>query len=557
MSYLKRFKLHLGVSWLCGSYCHLFFRTFRRVTISGIRTCKPVWPNSFVGVWIIRASGGFTAANTSGLLTATRTHRQLVLLTVVLCAVRIRSAALKWRVDRCTSLRAFSRQDSATVTLLRLGVRTHQLPVIPRWIYAGTPTGQFITQAEIGRSGGLANGDRFIAVTLRDQNPENADAVGKTWISLNGTSGQFIARNRAQSNVGQLVINVPYSSGTALQGTSGTEYKRDIKDADLSEAVNRIDALRMVNFVYKDDEKNRERFGIIAEEAELVAPQYIKHNREPVADIIDEYGNKIGEETRDRPSIDNNPIVMDLLGYVKDLKLQVDELKRRSQNKQASNKSPQCGLSFIRMEYRRRNPLVAHFRCWRIMARWLLLWLLMRLMRLRFSALAEGKIRPSCTCQGVINLPVIFALINSQLIARHGNDFSFLECVCIPCHSFALGVEKNLLVYWRLPSRSLYDSESSTISVPFCPCLMGSLRISPVIMCFPRSWGVSAPNYKDSMDDFTSCCVFATTSDARFVGFAGVNPPLPQFELKADRNALRGALRQIACKPFETFLAGR
>ncbi|WEY17697.1 endolysin [Vibrio phage Vc1] len=33
----------------------------------------------------------------------------------------------------------------------------------------------------------------------------------------------------------------------------------------MSEAVKRIDALRMVNFVYKDDEKNRERFGIIAE----------------------------------------------------------------------------------------------------------------------------------------------------------------------------------------------------------------------------------------------------------------------------------------------------
>ncbi|ENL8725217.1 tail fiber domain-containing protein [Citrobacter amalonaticus] len=112
-----------------------------------------------------------------------------------------------------------------------------------------------------------------------------------------------------------------------LQGTSGLAFKHGVKDADLAEAVNRIDALRMVNFVYNDDEQKRVRFGVIAEEAEQVAPQYIKHNSEPVADILDEEGNKIGEETRDRPSVDNNPIVMDLLGYVKHLKAEIEMLK--------------------------------------------------------------------------------------------------------------------------------------------------------------------------------------------------------------------------------------
>ncbi|HID9689680.1 TPA: tail fiber domain-containing protein [Citrobacter amalonaticus] len=121
---------------------------------------------------------------------------------------------------------------------------------------------------------------------------------------------------------------MPSASGTiALQGTSGLAYKHSVKDADLAEAVGRIDALRMVNFVYNDDEQNRERFGFIAEEAEQVAPQYIKHNSEPTADILDKDGNKIGEETRDRPSVDNNPIVMDLLGYVKHLKAEIEMLK--------------------------------------------------------------------------------------------------------------------------------------------------------------------------------------------------------------------------------------
>lgn len=296
-----------------------------------------VRPNSFVGVWIIRASGGFSAANTSwsvinsdentppvGAVTNggfVRSSYKIGGVEVARGSMYVTQSLFSSGFRDCNvMIEAWSTDTSASWSFNHGG-----------FITPNTPTGQFITQSEIGRSGGLlANGERFIAVTLRDQNPANADAVGKTWImSLNGTSGlQFIARNRAQSNVGQLVINMPYSSGTlALQGTSGLEYKRDIKDADLSEAVNRIDALRMVNFVYKDDEKNRERFGIIAEEAELVAPQYIKHNREPVSDIMDEYGNKIGEETRDRPSIDNNPIVMDLIGAVKFLKSEVDALR--------------------------------------------------------------------------------------------------------------------------------------------------------------------------------------------------------------------------------------
>lgn len=312
------------------------FRASDSNTVYG-RSANQVWPNSFVGVWIIRASGGFTAANTlwsvinedaeapgPGVLT----RGGNVISSYKIAGVEVARGSLS--VSHNTYSSGF-RDVSAVIEARSTDASASWSFNHAGFIKPNTPSGQFITQAEIGLPGGLfANGDRFIAVGLRDQNTENADAVGKTWImSLNGTSGlQFIARNREQSNVGQLVINMPYSSGTlALQGTSGLAYKRDIKDADLAEAVNRIDALRMVNYVYKDDEQNRERFGIIAEEAELVAPQYIKHNSEEIADIMDDDGNKIGAETRDRPSVDNNPIVMDLLGYVKHLKAEIEMLK--------------------------------------------------------------------------------------------------------------------------------------------------------------------------------------------------------------------------------------
>lgn len=301
------------------------------------RSANQVWPNSFVGVWIIRASGGFTAANTlwsvvnedaeapgAGVVTRGGDVRS----SYKIAGVEVARGSLYATHSTFSSgfrnvsavIEAWSTDASASWSFNHAG-----------YITANIPGGNFNLQADPGVTGGMfANGDRFVGMGLRDQNTANADAVGKTWMmALNGVSGlQFIARNRAQSNVGQLVINMPYSNGTlALQGTSGLAYKHDVTDADLTEAVNRIDALRMVNFVYNDDEQERLRFGIIAEEAEKVAPQYIKHNSEEIADIMDDDGNKIGAETRDRPSVDNNPIVMDLLGYVKHLKAEIEMLK--------------------------------------------------------------------------------------------------------------------------------------------------------------------------------------------------------------------------------------
>ncbi|XHA14770.1 tail fiber domain-containing protein [Citrobacter farmeri] len=296
-----------------------------------------VRPNTFFGVWLVRASGGFTAANT--LWSVINEDTEAPGTGVVARGGDVRSSYKIAGVEVArgslyTTHSTFSsgfRNVSAVIEAWSTDASASWSFNHAGYITANIPGGIFNLQADPSVTGGMfANGDRFVGMGLRDQNTANADAVGKTWMmALNGVSGlQFIARNRAQSNVGQLVINMPYSNGTlALQGTSGLAYKHDVTDADLTEAVNRIDALRMVNFIYNDDEQERVRFGVIAEEAEKVAPQYIKHNSEEIADIMDEDGNKIGAETRDRPSVDNNPIVMDLLGYVKHLKAEIEMLK--------------------------------------------------------------------------------------------------------------------------------------------------------------------------------------------------------------------------------------
>lgn len=138
-------------------------------------------------------------------------------------------------------------------------------------------------------------------------------------------------RRPASGTSGQIVVALPKTGGTlALQGTSGINFKKDISDAEPEDALNRINSLRLVNYIYKDDENERVRFGIIAEEAEKIAPQYIKHNQEYVDDVIDPLTNEVIEKVfRDRPSVDVNPIVMDLLGAIQMLNSKIIEQECR------------------------------------------------------------------------------------------------------------------------------------------------------------------------------------------------------------------------------------
>lgn len=174
----------------------------------------------------------------------------------------------------------------------------------------------------------------YPAVAFRSSRYASANTLGAfTKLEVSGRDGEvaYVSLSRHYGNgsvEGAMFVMFPNTGGTlALQGTSGIDYKKNIVDADDNEAMDRITGQRLVNFVYKDDEQERVRFGIIAEEAELIAPQYIKHNKIPYEDIIDEDGNKIGEKTRDRPSVDVNPIVMDLIGCIQHLNKQVEQLK--------------------------------------------------------------------------------------------------------------------------------------------------------------------------------------------------------------------------------------
>ncbi|MGK5716018.1 tail fiber domain-containing protein [Klebsiella pneumoniae] len=106
-----------------------------------------------------------------------------------------------------------------------------------------------------------------------------------------------------------------------FQGTSDARMKHDIKPTDGQQSVERIRALEMVTFVYNDDEQNRTRRGIIAQQAQEVDPQYVKQ-------INTSYMRNGERVDDDRLQLDNNVIMMDTLAAVKVLINRVDELEK-------------------------------------------------------------------------------------------------------------------------------------------------------------------------------------------------------------------------------------
>lgn len=105
-------------------------------------------------------------------------------------------------------------------------------------------------------------------------------------------------------------------------GTSDARLKHSIQPTDGQQSVDRIKLLELVTFVYNDDEQERVRRGIIAQQAREVDPQYVKQ----LSTSYMKNGELVND---DRLQIDNNVIMMDMLAAVNVLIKQVDNLEAK------------------------------------------------------------------------------------------------------------------------------------------------------------------------------------------------------------------------------------
>lgn len=300
-----------------------------------------VLPRNFTGVWTIRAHGGFVAANTSWAVinqdstlpgSGTTVNGGELRSQYLVGGEAEAEANFRARADiggnYCAriSVTNSTTQRSADLDFDETGKLT-----VPDSIFVKSMYPDFVdTPNLISVYPRVGFRPTYLNGTVVPDNKLGGLIFFEAGTEDSGDMSRMtLWRRRKDGNrTGEINVRFPTTSGAlALQGTSGIAYKKDVVDADADEALGRILGQRLVNFVYNDDEQERVRFGIIAEEAEVIAPQYIKHNQESYEDILNEDGNKIGEKTRDRPSVDVNPIVMDLMGCVQALTKKIEAME--------------------------------------------------------------------------------------------------------------------------------------------------------------------------------------------------------------------------------------
>ncbi|MER3852692.1 tail fiber domain-containing protein, partial [Klebsiella pneumoniae] len=121
----------------------------------------------------------------------------------------------------------------------------------------------------------------------------------------------------------------------AWAATSDKNFKRDIKPTDGLQSLQNINAMDLVTFIYNDDERQRLRRGVIAQQIQKIDPCYVKVSKGVINHpaILDESGNEIEPErieTIEKLVLDTNPLMMDAIGAIQVLSREMEEIRREN-----------------------------------------------------------------------------------------------------------------------------------------------------------------------------------------------------------------------------------
>lgn len=121
----------------------------------------------------------------------------------------------------------------------------------------------------------------------------------------------------------------------AWAATSDKNLKRDIKPTDGLQSLQNINAMDLVTFIYNDDERQRLRRGVIAQQIQKIDPCYVKVSKGVINHpaILDESGNEIEPErieTIEKLVLDTNPLMMDAIGAIQVLSREMEEIRREN-----------------------------------------------------------------------------------------------------------------------------------------------------------------------------------------------------------------------------------
>lgn len=309
---------------------------------------------NFVGVWTIRAHGGFTAANTSWSVVNSDTNRPPKGTKASSGSV-VAEYKIGSEVEASTTLQTDAYIDGAYYGIINVYNKTKRVTkqlafddsgtlnsdryvarfgTLMSWSETGSRRGTFsIDNQGIGAnysfnsilSASQATQSGYKTTTHVGMIHNDAGSFADScWHVAGDENNQFGCRLTLRPNRNEIFYYAwqPGSSGTytlAMNPVSDERLKHNIQDISPDEAIRAIKGLDFKSFVYNNDEQGRTRRGIIAQQAEKVEPLYVKTRNF--------HGNDGVEQ--EQKELDATPMLLDTMQVVQDLLKRIELLEAK------------------------------------------------------------------------------------------------------------------------------------------------------------------------------------------------------------------------------------
>lgn len=336
---------------LAGRYNTLNFDASHSSPIYGASTDE-ILTRNFVGVWVIRASGGFVAANTqwqvinaadirpgSGVkASAGQIKAQYKIGMTVEAEAGLRSDAyidgmyyaimsVYNKTKGVTKELAFD--DAGTLNSDRYSARYGTMMA---WSQTGLVKGTFSTEEQaIGTNyafNSILSGSQYSTAGYKTSahfgliHNNLGSFADSCWHVSGDADNKYGVRLKIQPNNNSIYFYSWWPNGAAtytlqLNAISDSRLKHDIKPIDAAKSIEVLKGLEFQSFIYNNDEKSRIRRGVIAQQVETIEPFYVKTRR---------FYNDDGVE-QEQKELDTTPMLLDTMHVVQDLIKRVEDLE--------------------------------------------------------------------------------------------------------------------------------------------------------------------------------------------------------------------------------------
>ncbi|VCU43556.1 tail fiber protein [Escherichia phage vB_Eco_mar004NP2] len=310
-------------------------------------------PNSFIGVWVIRASGGFVAAKTSWSVISGDAVKPNTGTTVyggsVLSEYKVGTSS-----EAVSTLRAKATIGGTYSTELLIDNKSTGKSNSAQLVDNGDfVTDRFKARLVTGMAwsqtgwvqGTLSQNEVNIGSTFNFNSilsgSQSSSAGYKTsahfglihndlgsfadscWQVAGDDDNKFGVRLKIQPNNNSIYFYSWWPGASAtytlqLNAVSDSRLKHDIKAIDATKSIEVLKGLEFQSFVYNNDEKSRVRRGVIAQQVETIEPLYVKTRK---------FYNDDGIE-QEQKELDTTPMLLDTMHVVQDLIKRIEDLEK-------------------------------------------------------------------------------------------------------------------------------------------------------------------------------------------------------------------------------------